>query len=373
VASAVARALGGGRRADANALVGHAVLIALVMGALFTAGMLAGGPVVYRAMGGRGGALDAAQAYSLIVFAGAGAPWLFNTLGSVVRGTGNMAVPALTMVATGALQLGLCPVLVFGLAGAPRLGIAGAGAASVTAFGLGAAILLGFLASGRSLVAPTRRGFRLRAALFADILRVGAPGALNTILTNLTVVVLTGLVGSYGTDALAGYGVGTRLEYLLIPLVFGFGSALVTMVGTAVGAGRFARAERIAWVGAALAAGVAGAIGLAAAAAPSRWIGLFTTEPAVLAAGGRYLRIVGPCYAFFGLGLALYFASQGAGRLLWPLVAGVLRLAIAAGGGGLVTRAFGGGLDALFAVIAAAFVTFGSTVALAIRRGAWRR
>ena len=126
VASAVARALGGGRRADANALVGHAVLIALVMGALFTAGILAGGPAVYRAMGGRGGALDAAQAYSLVVFAGAGAPWLFNTLGSVVRGTGNMAVPALTMAAIGALQLGLCPVLVLGLGGAPRLGIAGA-------------------------------------------------------------------------------------------------------------------------------------------------------------------------------------------------------------------------------------------------------
>jgi putative MATE family efflux protein len=373
VASAVARALGGGRRGDANALVLHAVLIALVIGALFTGGVLAGGPLAYRAMGGRAGALEAAQAYSIAVFAGAGTPWLFNTLASVVRGTGNMLVPALTMAIAGGLQLALCPVLVLGLAGAPRLGIAGAGVASVTAFGIGSALLVGFLASGQSLVTPTLRGFRPRAALFADILRVGAPGALNTVLTNMTIVVVTGLVGSYGTYALAGYGMAARLEYLLIPLVFGFGSALVTMVGTTVGAGRVAHAERVAWVGAALAAGITGAIGLIAAAAPSLWIGLFTTEPEVLAAGGRYLRIVGPCYAFFGLGLALYFASQGVGRLLWPLVAGALRLAIAAGGGWLITRALGGGLDALFAVIALALVTFGSTVAIAIRRGAWRR
>jgi putative MATE family efflux protein len=373
VASAVARALGGGRRADANALVLHAVLIALVMGVLFTAGMLAGGPLAYRAMGGRGGALDAAQAYSIVVFAGACAPWLFNTLGSVIRGTGNMAVPALAMVIAGGLQVALCPVLVLGLAGAPRLGIAGAGVASVAAFGIGSALLVSFLASGRGLVTPTWRGFRPRAALFADILRVGAPGALNTIFTNLTIVVVTGLVGAYGTYALAGYGMGARLEYLLIPLVFGFGSALVTMVGTNIGAGRVARAERVAWMGAALAAGVTGAIGLIAAAAPSLWIGLFTTEPEVLAAGARYLRIGGPAYAFFGLGLALYFASQGAGRLLWPLVAGALRLAIVAGGGWLVTRALGGGLDALFIVIALALVTFGSTVAVAVRSGAWRR
>jgi putative MATE family efflux protein len=373
VASAVARALGGGRRADANALVLHAVLIALAMGALFTGAALGWGPLVYRAMGGQGAALDAAQAYSLVVFAGASMPWLFNTLGSVVRGTGNMSLPALTMVVTGALQLALCPVLVLGLVGAPRLGIAGAGVSSVAAFGIGSAILIGFLGSGRSLVTPTVRGFRLRARLFADILRVGAPGALNTVLTNLTIVVVTGLVGSYGTYALAGYGMGARLEYLLIPLVFGFGSALVTMVGTNVGAGRLPRAERVAWVGAGLAAGVTGVIGLIAAAAPSLWLGLFTTEPEVLAAGARYLRLVGPCYAFFGLGLALYFASQGAGRLMWPLAAGALRLAIAAGGGWFATRVLGAGLDALFAVIGLALVAFGSTVALAIRRGAWRR
>jgi Na+-driven multidrug efflux pump len=242
----------------------------------------------------------------------------------------------------------------------------------VAAFTLGTLVLIVYIVSGRSLVAPSLRGLRFRLVLFNDILRVGAPGALNTIQTNLTVVLLTGFVGSFGTYALAGYGVGARLEYLQIPLVFGFGSALVAMVGTNVGAGNLARAERIAWVGAAFAAGVTGAIGLLMAIVPSLWIGLFTTEPAVVAAGTSYLRIVGPFYGFFGLGLALYFASQGAGRLLWPLVAGFTRVVIAAGGGYLVARVWGGGLSSLFVVMAIALVVFGSTVALAVRGGAWR-
>ena len=372
VASAVARALGGRRRADASALVMHAALIAVAMGGLFTLGALLAGPAAYRAMGGRGEALTAALTYSNVVFAGALAPWLYNTLGSVVRGTGNMAVPATVMVITGAVQLALAPMLVLGLAGAPRLGVAGAGLASVAAFGLGSLVLVVYLFSGKSLVTPTLRGLRLRAALFADILRVGAPGALNTVQTNLTVVLLTGLVGPFGTFALAGYGMGARLEYLQIPLVFGFGSALVTMVGTNVGAGRLARAERVAWVGAAMAAGVTGAIGATFAVAPWLWMGLFTTEPAVATAGSTYLRIVGPFYGFFGLGLALYFASQGAGRLLWPLVAGFIRLSVAVAGGWLVTRGLGADLPALFAVVALALVCFGSTTALAVRAGAWR-
>jgi putative MATE family efflux protein len=368
----VARALGGGRRQDASALVLHATVIALVMGALFTLVVVGFGPALYRAMGGRDGALDAALIYSNVIFAGAVAPWLYNTLGSVVRGTGNMTVPAIVMAISALLQVVLTPALVLGWAGAPRLGIAGAGVSTVIAFSLGSAVLLAYLRSGRSLVRLELRGVRLRAALFADILRVGAPGALNTILTNLTVVLLTGLVGPFGTFALAGYGLGARLEYLQIPLVFGFGSALVAMVGTNVGAGRLARAERVAWVGAALAAGVTTTIGLTGAVAPWLWLGMFTTDPSVLMAGAMYLWIVGPFYGFFGLGLALYFASQGAGRLFWPLISGFIRLTVAAVGGYIVTRWLNLDLPWLYAVMALALVCFGTTTALAVRSGAWR-
>jgi len=371
VASAIARALGGGRRADANALVVHALVIALLMAGGFTVSLELGGPALYHAMGGRDGVLDSAVLYSRVLFGGALAYWLFNTLGSVIRGTGNMTLPASVMVACGLLYVILSPALILGWGMLPRLGIAGAAAASVASFGLGSLALLAFLLSGRSLVRPTLGGFRLRAALFWDILRVGAPGSLNTVLTNLTVVLLTSLIGPFGVPALAGYGMGARLEYLQIPLVFGLGSGLVTLVGTSVGAGAHARARRVAWVGTAVAAGVTGAIGMLAALFPHAWLGLFTHDPQVLAAGARYLRIVGPCYGFFGAGLALYFAAQGAGRLLWPLLAGFTRLIVAAVGGWLATRWLGGGLSGLFAAMATALVIFGIVNVAALRLGAW--
>jgi MATE family, multidrug efflux pump len=371
VASAVARALGAGRRADADALVAHALVIALAMASLFSAGVLAGGRLIYGAMGARGGALEAALAYSNVIFAGAAAVWLFNMLASVVRGTGNMLLPAGVVLAGSVVLLVLSPALIFGWGPLPRLGVRGAGIAVVTYYALGALVFLGYLLSGRSLVRLAPAAPRLRRALFGQILSVGAPSLVSNVQTNLTVVLLTALVGPFGTFALAGYGMGARLEYLQIPLVFGFGSALVTMVGTNFGAGQGERARRVAWTGALMAAGATEAIGLAAALFPHAWIGLFSAEPEVLAAGAAYLRVVGPTYGFFGLGLALYFASQGAGRLLWPILAGAARLVVAAAGGWLILHWLGGGLTALFAVMAAALVIFGASLAGAIHLGAW--
>jgi Na+-driven multidrug efflux pump len=254
----------------------------------------------------------------------------------------------------------------------PRLGVAGTATANLVAFGASTLVLGAYLLSPRSTVRLSWEGFRLRRALFWEILRVGAPASLNTILTNLTVVLMTGLVGPFGAAALAGYGMGARLEYLQILLAFGMGSPLVAMVGANVGAGQIARAERIAWTGAGIAAGVTGAIGLFAAIFPGAWLGLFTTDPEVIAAGASYLRIVGPVYGFFGLGLALYFASQGAGRLGWPLAAGFARLFLAVAGGWVGGYWLGWGLPGIFAAMAAALVVLGGAIAAAVRWGAWR-
>jgi MATE family, multidrug efflux pump len=340
------------------------------MAGLFTVIVLGLGRAIYSAMGARDGALAAALAYSDVIFAGAAAVWLFNTLASAVRGTGNMLLPAGVVLGGSPFLVTLSPALIFGWGPFPRLGITGAALAVVAYYLAGVLVLFLYLVSGRSLIrlSPT---LRFERTLFAQILRVGAPSLVNNVMTNLTVVLLTALVGPFGTFALAGYGMGVRLEYLLIPMVFGFGSALVTMVGTNFGAGQRARARRVAWTGALMAAGATEAIGLAAAFFPYAWLGLFTDEPAVLAAGAAYLRVVGPAYGFFGLGLALYFASQGAGRLLWPLLAGSLRLVSAAAGGWLILHQLPGELTALFAVMALALVLFGSTLAGAIRLGAW--
>jgi Na+-driven multidrug efflux pump len=195
-------------------------------------------------------------------------------------------------------------------------------------------------------------------------------GSVTTLQTTLTVALTTALVGGGGGDAIAGYGTGSRLEYLLVPLAFGLGAPLVALVGTNIGAGQPARALRVALTGGAIAFALAEAVGVAAALWPAAWLGLFSGNPGMLASGAQYLRIVGPTYGFFGLGLALYFASQGAGRLLWPLLAGLLRLVIAVGGGWVALR-LTGSLGWLFAALSLALVTYGVTLSAAVGSGAW--
>ncbi len=371
ISSAIARSIGGRRMEDANALVSHALIINLVLGLIFSAAVLAFGPALYRFLGGSGGSLDAALAYSNVVFAATWLVWVMNALASVIRGSGNMLVPSMAICLGVVLLIPLSPCLIFGWGPFPALGIAGGGAAVVLTTLLTTLVLAWYILSGRNLV--RFRLLRLRAALFLDILKVGAVASVSTLQTTLTIALTTAIVGAAGgADAIAGFGTGSRLEYLLVPLVFGLGGPLVALVGTNIGAGQNARALRIALTGGAIAFALTEAVGLAAAISPHAWLGLFGGEAAMLETGVAYLRAVGPVYGFFGLGLSLYFASQGAGRLGWPLLAGFMRMVVAVAGGWAVLR-LTGSIDMVFVALAAALVLYGAVLATAIASGVWFR
>jgi putative MATE family efflux protein len=372
VSSAIARALGAGRSDDADATILHALIIAVGFAAFFSVAALLTGPSLYAALGGHGESLAAALAYSNIVFSGIVLIWLFNTLANVIRGTGNTFVPAVVTIAGAVLLIPLSAALIFGFGPLPRLGIAGGAAALLIYYGLGTLAFGAYLWSGRSVVRPKLLETRLRWPLFRDILRIGLLASLSSIMTNVTIALTTGLIGAFGPAAIAGYGVGTRLEYLLIPLAFGFGAPLVAIVGTNIGAGNHARALRAAWIGGWICFAVTEAIGIAAALFPAAWLTLFDREPAMIEAGSAYLRVVGPFFGFFGLGMALYFASQGAGTLKWPLLAGISRMVIAVGGGYLLLQ-LTGDLLPVFAALGLGLAVFGLMVALAVWRGAWNR
>jgi Na+-driven multidrug efflux pump len=264
----------------------------------------------------------------------------------------------------------LSPLLIFGLGPFPRLGIAGGAAAVLIYYIVGCAIFAAYIWSGRGVLKPSRLPPRLSWAPMRDILRVGAVSSIVSLSTNVSIAVATGLAGLIGPAAVAGYGTGARLEYLLVPLVFGLGAPVAAMVGTSIGAGRKDRALRVAWTGAAIAFALTETIGLVAAGFPSAWLSLFGSDPKMIETGTLYLHIVGPTYGFFGGGLALYFASQGAGRVGWAMIVAVLRVVIATGGGWLAVKYFGGSAG-LFVAIAAALVIYGIANVAAVAGGAW--
>ncbi len=372
VSSSIARALGAGDTDRAGRLALHAVVIAIAFGLLFTLLMLSAGSALYALLGGSGPVLGHATVYSAIIFGGAVVIWLCNILANVIRGTGNMVVPALVLGVAALLQIPLCGALVLGWGPFAALGIAGAGIATLCSFGAAALAFTWYILTGKTGLALRVDGKSFSTQLFGDILAVGVPSSFNAVQTVATAVLVTGLVGAFGTAALAGYGLGVRLELMQIPVVFAIGSAMVVMVGTCFGAGDIRRARRITWTGTGMAAGVTGGVGLLVALWPGLWAGMFSSEAAVLDAGYAYLRIAGPCYAFLGIGVALYFASQGAGRVMWPVLAGSLRFVLAVGGGYAVLHWHGGTLNALFVVIGLAMLVYGVSAAATVEWRVWR-
>lgn len=373
VTAAVARALGSGRGDEANRLAQHAILIGCALAAIFMLAMLGFGRQIYAAMGGKGAALAAALGYSTVLFGGALVICLANILAAIVRGAGNMLLPSALLTATCVVHLMLCPLLVLGWGPLTGFGIAGAALASLGGNLLAGAVLVAYLVRGKGGVRLRLSGWRPRREPLRAILRVGAPASLSPILSNGSIAAATALIGTYGTAALAGYGIAARLEYIMVPIAFGFGTALNTLVATNIGAGQLDRALRATWTGGGVVAAITGLIGIVAAIAPGFWMERFSSDPAVIEFGTRYLRIVGACYGLFGLGLALFFASQGAGRMFWPLAGSVARLALIAVGGWIAVDRLKVSADGFFMIIAAGFAVYALTVAGAIRLGSWAR
>ena len=364
VASSVARAVGAGRKQDADALLFHAMVIAVIFGAAFTLGTIRGGPMLYRALGGRSEALNAALQYSNYLFAGAIPVWIVNLQAAALRGSGNVKVPAMVTLVGAMVLIPTSPLLIFGFGPVPRLGIQGAGIAFAAYYCGAMLFLLRYMASGRAGL--TFKFVPLQGRLFLDILKVGIPTAVNTVLTNLTVILVTAAVGLFGTTALAAYGVASRLDYVMIPILFGLCTAVLTMVGVNIGAGQIARARKVAWTSSLVGLVLTGSIGLVVAIFPLLWLHLFSHDPDVLRQGTTYLRIVAPAYAALGFGFVVAFASQGAGHVLWPFVASVTRILVAAGLGWIAVGYFGAGMAALASMVAASLVAYAAICAIAM-------
>ena len=370
VSSAISRALGAGNRERAATLALHAAMIGACGGIFFTVMMLLFGRQFFSLLGGRGHVLDEACNYSQVLFSGAIAIWLVNTLASVLRGTGDMRLPSATLIVAAIVQIVVGGTLGLGLAGLPQLGMRGVAAGQLAAFSLGAIFLSWYLISGRSRLTLNFSAFTFQRGMFIDILKVGAVSCLSPLQSVLTILIFTKILAGFGTEALAGYGMGSRLEFLLIPIAFAFGVASVPMVGMAIGAGLVTRARQVAWTAGAAAGLSVGLVGLIVAINPALWVSLFTRDPGVTAAANSYFAWAGPAFGFFGMGTCLYFASQGAAKVVGPVLASTVRL-LMVGIGGYWLVSIDAPAWTLFALVGAAMIVFGLSTAASLRLTRW--
>jgi putative MATE family efflux protein len=370
VSSAIARALGAGDTVRAQRLVLHALAIGALAGLAQMLLMWTLGPIFYRWLGARGPVLDAAIAYGWTLFAAAPAVWLMNAQLSILRGTGNMLMPARVTVLAASLQILVGGALGLGIGPWPGWGLQGVALGTMAGYGCGAVWLALRMSSGRERLRLQWRGQRLDPALFSDILKVGALACLSPLQTIATILFSAALIAPLGTQVLAGYGIGQRLEMLLIPISFGIGVAAVPMVGMAMGAGNVRRARTVAWTAAGVSTVNLTIVGGLFGLFPGLWSEHFSEDPQVLAAAALHLAWIGPLFGFFGFGLTLYFAAQGSGRIGGPVLAASLRLIMVVIAG-LTLKQMDAPVWSYFALMGLGMVVYGVACGIAVRLSPW--
>lgn len=370
VSSAVSRALGAGDATRARLLAWHALIVGGTAGLLTTVLFLGFGPTLFAFLGARDEVLGLAIDYAVVLFSGAGLVWLLNTLASILRGTGDMRVPSATLLVCAVLQIAIGGSLGLGLGPIPRLGMPGVAVGQLVANTAGVLFLVWWLRSGRARLRLEASGFKVRREMFTDILKVGALACLSPTQSVITILIMTGLIAPLGVAPLAGYGIGQRLEFMLVPIAFGIGVAAVPMVGMAIGAGDVARARRVAWTAGVLSAFNLGSLGLLVSLVPGVWSHFFSDDPQVLAFAAQFMHWAGPAFGLFGLGLTLYFASQGSGKILGPVIAATVRLTLVASAGYWLSER-GAEPWQLFALVAAGMVIYGLSTAASVRLTRW--
>jgi len=363
-ASGIARSIGAGRREHAAQVAEHAIALAVFAGIVLALLMGVGGPAVFSLMGGTGEVRDMAVGFARIVFGGATVTFVGAMLDSVLRGEGNVRVPSVWSSVSLGLQILLTPICMFWLG----LGLRGAAVAVIVSQAIAIVPRGRFIFGGGGMIHPRPWPRRLRSAPMREILRVGVPASLSTIINYLGLMVLTSVVARLGTAHLAAYGLCTRFDFLLMSFAYGFAAAVLTLVGLTTGARRPDLARVYV-----LRAGMC-IVGLLSVPAvilwwqPGLWIDLFSHDPEIHEVGAAYFRLVGPSYPFVAVSMVLAFAFQGLGRATLPLAWMTIRVIGVLVASVVCTQWLGLGERAVFAA-----VSVGNSLSAAVMMALFQR
>ena len=347
-ASAIARALGAGRREIAARTAWHALALSVTMGLVFAAATFVGARALFTLMGARGAVLDLATGFAHVLFGGAAITFIGGMFDSVLRGEGNVRVPAIWSSTSLVLQMAMTPLFMF----TAGLGLAGAALAMLTCQLLATVGRAAFVFGGRSVVRPSAARWPRALAPTREVLRVGVPAALSTSVANIGLMVLTAIVTRLGPAHLAAYGLVVRFDFLLMAFGYGFSAAVLTLVGMAAGAERRDRIRTYVVRAGMTIAALLAVPGALFCLRPALWLGLFSSDPSIHSVGATYFHIVGPSYPFVGISMVVGFAFQGLGRATIPLAWTAVRVIAMLAAAIACTSGLGLGMGAVSGIIA---------------------
>ncbi len=329
ISAVISRRLGRGGVEEAQACVGTCLGLGLLVAVCFSVLYLLLGESILRRASPEPALVKAALDFSLPLFLGSPILGFSLTVTNMLRSERNLVVPTVMMLVGGGVNAVSAPVLMFGLGPLPALGLKGAGWATVLGF-VASSLIGAWVMTGRSRLSirPSRLRWEWEAA--REIIRIAMPTILTYVVNNVTYMLLTVCWAHFGTEAVAGYGLASRFEYVLILTLYGLGSAVVTLGGEELGAGNLEGFRRVVRTAGGLAAGLVGVAALPLFVLPEAWFSLFRAERAVMVAGGDYFRVVALTYPLYALGLMYNYAYQTLALAEWGLMFGFSRVTLIA-------------------------------------------
>jgi putative MATE family efflux protein len=325
-------------------------------------------------LGGRGEVLRSATGYLRVMFTGSITIFLLFLSNAVLQGSGDAITPLRALVLSNSVNVILDPLLIFGIWIFPRLGVNGAAVASVTARAVGVIYVLSVLLRGSSRVRIRMRRVRLDPGLVWRVIRIAVPGSTQLGIQSIARLLVMSIVAGYGTAAVAAFGVGIRLDMLVILPGIGLATAAATLVGQNMGALKFGRAERSAWIAAGSYAVLMVVVGATFWLLADRLVGLVNKDPAIVSLGTRYIRITSVTYPVLALGLVLSRAFGGAGDTVSPLIiTGLVYFGLMIPLAGLLPSLHGLGTTGIWLAVAVSMVAHGLATAGWFKMGRWKR
>lgn len=370
----VSRAIGSRNRDSANLIAMQSLFFALLASAICALlGFICAGPLL-KIMGATPEVLNEGMAYLRILFVGGVTMFLLFLGCSVLRGAGDAVTPMLVMGLATILNIILDPLLIFGVGFLPRLEVRGAAYATVLAQALAMIVMFSILFSGKSRIHIKLSEFRIDWKIIWRMVRIGVPSSLQMFSRSMAMLVLMGIVASFGTHAIAAYGVGIRLRMVTLMPAFAFGMAATTLVGQNLGAKDMKRATRSAWTSTGLDFIIMALTGIIFFIFSKEIMALFNKNSEVIALGSNFLKITSLFYVFAAFSIVLSRALNGAGDTISPmLITFIVLWGIQIPLALFFSRVGSWGIEGVWWAIVAATVVNGFLITIWFQLGKWKR
>lgn len=326
VNSLISRYLGADRKKEADNVAEHGLLLAFVMYFIFVMVGLFFSKRIFMLLGAEGELLDMILSYTNVIFIGSIFMLLMFVCNHIMRAEGDTKTPMKLLATSAIINIILDPVFIFGFWFIPAMGIQGAAIATIIARTIAAILSLNHIVfSNKSYIRLNWKYFRFRWSIVRKIYAVGFPASLSQMIMSLGILFFNSLFLSFGTAAVAAFGLYFRLESLAVMPLIGMMSGVITMTGHNFGAKKFKRIDRIVLLSSRMAVAFMISIGSLLILFPRFWLMIFTNDVNVISTGINFLRIIPFSLLLIGAGMMINGAFQGMGKGLFPLLFNVLR------------------------------------------------